>query len=258
MYRLYWLDEHNPRSPFPPAEQAMDEPNGLLAVGGDLSPVRLEQAYRRGIFPWYGPGQPILWWSPDPRCIFRPGWLHVSRRLARRLRTGAFRMSLDTDFTGVISACAAPREDQAGTWIVPEMMHAYEALFELGIAHSVECWDRDGELVGGLYGVALSGAFFGESMFSRRSDASKACMAWLSAQLHRWGFALFDCQVSSPHLRRMGAVDVSRSRFLAQLQQALVLPHRRGPWRFDRDLDPVAIHRQHQTRTTAPEVLYGS
>ena len=258
MQRLYWLDEHNPRSPFPAAEQAMDEPNGLLAVGGDLSPVRLEQAYRQGIFPWYGPGQPILWWSPDPRCMFHPGWLHVSRRLARRLRSDTFTVTLDTDFRGVICGCAAPRADQPGTWIVPEMMAAYEELFHLGVAHSVECWDERGELVGGLYGVALHGAFFGESMFSHRTDASKACMAWLSAQLHRWGFRLFDCQVSSPHLQRMGAVDVSRSRFLRELEAALARPHRRGPWQFDPDLDPVAVHRQFQTRATAPEVLHGA
>ena len=190
----YWLNPANPAAPFPPVELALREPDGLLAVGGGLEPERLLNAYRHGIFPWYSEGQPILWWSPDPRTLLFPWQLKVSRSLAKTLRQQRFQISLDTDFAGVIRGCAEPRRDEPGTWITAEIRQAYERLHQLGLAHSVETW-RDGRLVGGLYGVALGRAFFGESMFSRVSDASKVAFVHLVRQLAAWDFALIDCQV---------------------------------------------------------------
>jgi leucyl/phenylalanyl-tRNA--protein transferase len=221
---------------FPPADLAT--PEGLLAIGGDLSPERLLAAYRHGVFPWYSAGQPILWWSPDPRTVLFLDRLKVSRSLRRTLRSGRFRVSMDTRFPAVMENCAMPRRNQSqpGTWITPEMLHAYTQLHELGYAHSVEIW-HDDQLVGGLYGVALGAAFFGESMFSFRTDASKAALVWLVRQLRRWGFALIDCQMPSTHLFSLGAEEVSRNDFLARLHEALQSPTRRGRWRLDADLD---------------------
>jgi len=207
-----WLEPHSPPEAFPRVEQALDEPNGLLAVGGDLKPERLLAAYRRGIFPWYSRGQPILWWSPDPRTVLFPDALHVSRSLRKRLRQGRYALSVDTAFAQVIKGCAAPRARQPGTWITPEMELAYCRLHALGRARSIECWAA-GELVGGLYGVALGRVFFGESMFSRRSDASKVALAHLCTL----GYALIDCQLPSAHLARLGAVTLPRRRFLRLL-----------------------------------------
>jgi leucyl/phenylalanyl-tRNA--protein transferase len=219
---------------FPPVEFA--SPEGLLAVGGDLSAERLLEAYRRGIFPWYNDGQPILWWSPDPRMVLFPAELKVSRSLRKRLRRADYSVRCDTCFRAVMEGCAAPRRGQApGTWITAEMIEAYLRLHELGYAHSVECW-RGEELLGGLYGVALGGAFFGESMFSRAPDASKVALVHLVRQLERWGFRFIDCQVSSAHLASLGAVEIRRNAFLALLEEALRLPDRRGPWRLDADL----------------------
>ena len=235
---------------FPPLRAARAD--GLLAVGGDLSEARLVAAYRRGIFPWYESGGPPLWWSPDPRCVLFPQRLKVSRSLARRLRRGDFDCTLDAAFARVISACAAPRAGKrdgdggggdgdggdgggdggdggGGTWLTPDMMRAYTALHRRGIAHSAEAW-RGGELVGGLYGVALGGVFFGESMFSRESDASKVALAQLVERLRAWGFALIDCQVTSPHLLRLGAEEIARAEFIARLQAALKLPGKPGNW----------------------------
>jgi leucyl/phenylalanyl-tRNA--protein transferase len=202
----------DPESPFPPTEQALDYPNGLLAAGGDLSPTRLVNAYRQGIFPWYSEGQPILWWSPAPRCILFPQSVHVSRRLRRRYNQGQFHLSCDRDFERVIGACAKPRRDHEGTWITDEMRWAYIQLHELGIAHSVEAW-IDGSLVGGIYGLAIGRVFFGESMFSDTQDASKIALVALCHQLQQWKFSAMDCQVSNPHLLSMGAVEVSRKEF---------------------------------------------
>jgi leucyl/phenylalanyl-tRNA---protein transferase len=217
---------------FPPAEQA--SPEGLLAVGGDLRPERLLEAYRHGIFPWYNEDQPILWWSPDPRTILFPDKLHISRSLKRSLRPGLFSVTLDTCFLDVMQQCAGPRPQypDGGTWITAEMLEAYRRLHELGYAHSVETW-HEGHLVGGLYGVALGGAFFAESMFTRTSDASKVALVSLVRQLQTWGFRLMDCQQSSPHVMALGAESIPRGEFLDHLAAALTLPDRQGHWQFD-------------------------
>lgn len=218
------------RHSFPPVDQA--DPNGLLAIGGDLSPERLLTAYSQGIFPWYGE-PPILWFSPDPRAVLPLSRLHVARRLRRTLRQGRFAFTLDGAFGQVIRACAnARRREGGGTWITPEMIEAYTRLHELGIAHSIEAW-RDGALLGGVYGVSLGAAFFAESMFHRERDASKAALCALVWQLEAWRFELFDCQVSSPHLIRLGAEEWPRPRFVAALHQALAKPTRRGRWQLD-------------------------
>ena len=223
-----------PELAFPPAAEA--EPGGLLAVGGDLEPERLLLAYTLGIFPWYEDGLPILWHSPDPRMVLRPAELHVARRLARRIRQAPFRLSLDTAFHEVIRACAAaPRRGQRGTWITADMTLAYVRLHELGFAHSVEAWEGE-VLVGGVYGVSLGRCFFGESMFARRSDASKLAFVALVRQLERWGCDLFDCQVRTEHLARFGAREWPRARFLEALEAGLDAHTRRGRWRLDADL----------------------
>jgi leucyl/phenylalanyl-tRNA--protein transferase len=204
------------RSAFPPVRHALREPNGLLAFGGDLSPERLENAYRRGIFPWFSEGDPILWWSPDPRTVLFPDRLRVSRSLRKRLRRQTFKVTMDRDFGGVIRGCAAPRDAHGGTWILPEMVVAYEALHRRGIAHSVEVWQNDA-LVGGLYGVAVGGAFFGESMFSRATDASKVALVHLCERLTCWGFGLIDCQMRTEHLVSLGAIEIPRDALVRRL-----------------------------------------
>ncbi|HOV87915.1 MAG TPA: leucyl/phenylalanyl-tRNA--protein transferase [Syntrophobacteraceae bacterium] len=209
---------------------SLAEPDGLLAVGGDLSPQRLLLAYRQGIFPWYSENTPILWWSPDPRLVLIPGELTVSRSLVRVLRKSLFRVSFDRAFRRVVESCAVvPRRYGDGTWIVPEMMDAYEELHRMGYAHSVETW-QNGVLVGGLYGVALGRAFFGESMFALRPDASKVALVHLVRLLIRWGFDLIDCQVVTEHLRRLGAREVPRQQFLSQLEAAVAKKSVRGSW----------------------------
>jgi leucyl/phenylalanyl-tRNA---protein transferase len=223
---------------FPPVEQA--EPSGLLAVGGDLSAERLLAAYAHGIFPWYEE-PPILWFSPDPRAVLPLPRLHVPRRLRRTLRKGRFGLAFDTAFREVIAACATTRLRRSrGTWITPDMHEAYVALHELGFAHSAEAWRGD-SLLGGVYGVSLGAAFFAESMFHRESDASKAALVALVWQLEAWGFELFDCQLSSPHLSRLGAEDWTRPRFLAALHHALERPTRRGRWQLDPALLPARL-----------------
>lgn len=201
---------------FPAPESAMLDPNGLLAAGGDLSPARLLRAYSRGIFPWYEEDQPILWWSPDPRLVLLPHELNVSRSLAKLARKAPFEISFDRDFSGVIQACAESRTEDTGTWITEDMEDAYIALHGLGFAHSVEAW-QEGQLVGGLYGVALGGAFFGESMFSRKSNASKIALLHLIREIQPLGYELIDCQVSSDHLLSLGAREISRQSFLQML-----------------------------------------
>ena len=229
---------------FPPVSQALTDPDGLLAAGGDLTPEWLLTAYRMGIFPWYEDGQPILWWSPNPRLVIVPGQLHISRSLRKILRKQAFRVTLDLCFERVISACAEPRAEYGGTWITEEMQAAYCQFHEAGFAHSVEVWSGD-ELVGGLYGIALGKVFFGESMFSRVSDASKVALAHLTQQLQDWGFELIDCQVSNPHLRSLGAREIPRESFQAQLKRLTPLsPHtplasEPGPWQFDKSLSVI-------------------
>jgi leucyl/phenylalanyl-tRNA--protein transferase len=215
---FYLLDPKNPQAPFPPVDRSEREPNGLLAIGGDLSPARLLNAYRSGIFPWYSEDQPILWWSPDPRMVLFPDRLKVSRSLAKTLRNGGFEVSFDQVFGQVIDGCAGPRKDEQGTWITEEMQHAYIELHRLGHAHSVEIWRR-GELAGGLYGVALGRVFFGESMFSRERDASKVALVHLSGRLRDRGYRLIDCQVYSSHLISLGAETIDRREFCRYLER---------------------------------------
>jgi leucyl/phenylalanyl-tRNA---protein transferase len=223
---IYLLDEEDVL--FPPPELA-DE-SGLLAVGGDLRPERLLEAYARGIFPWYSEGQPILWHSPDPRFVLQPSRLHVPRSLAKVRRRGRFEIRYDTAFAEVIAACAdVERPDQDGTWITAEMEEAYLELHRLGFAHSVESWS-EGRLCGGLYGVSLGEAFFGESMFALEADASKVAFVSLVERLAGWGFELVDCQQQTQHLARFGAEAWPRPAFLRALGKALEAPTRRGPW----------------------------
>ncbi len=213
---IHWLSASDAPEAFPPVERALADPPGLLAAGGDLAPARLLAAYRNGIFPWYSPGQPVLWWSPDPREVLPVEALHVSRSLARTLRRAHFDVAIDTDFAAVIDACAAPRARSPGTWITPEMRTAYLRLHALGAAHSVEV--RHGtELVGGVYGVAVGRAFSGESMFSRATDASKVALVALAEWCRGRGHALIDCQLPSAHLRSLGSRPMPRAEFLAYL-----------------------------------------
>ncbi len=215
---------------FPSVEAA--SPEGIVCAGGNLSPGLLLSAYRQGIFPWYGEGEPILWWSPDPRFVILPETLHVPASSARLLKRREFTLSLDRDFGGVISACArANRPGQDGTWILPDMIAAYKRLHELGYAHSVEVW-REGELAGGLYGMSLGGAFFGESMFSVSSGASRVGFLNLAAMLFRQGFSLIDSQVRTDYVAGMGGVDLPRKLYLDRLAVALKQPDRRGSWRI--------------------------
>lgn len=204
-----WL---GPNDPFPPVHNALRDPNGLLAAGADLSPARLLDAYSQGIFPWYNEGEPILWWSPSPRMVLFPPEIRITRSLGKTLRQGRFEVRCDTVFHRVLQKCAEPRPDQNGTWISPEIRAAYQRLHELGYAHSVESW-QDGELVGGLYGIALGRVFYGESMFSRVSDASKAALCHLAKYLEIAGFAVIDCQMTTAHLKSMGGREIPRAEF---------------------------------------------
>jgi leucyl/phenylalanyl-tRNA--protein transferase len=222
-----WLDGD---APFPPLTSARKEPNGLLAVGGDLTPQRLLEAYRRGIFPWFSEGDPILWWSPDPRMVLLPAELKISRSLAKTLRNRRFEIRFDSDFDSVIRACAAPRDGQPGTWITPEMRNAYLRLHRLGYAHSVETW-VDGELVGGLYGVAVGAGFFGESMFARARDASKIALVHLVRKLEEDGYGMIDCQMRTEHLASLGAREIPRARFSRLLRELVDYCRAPGSWR---------------------------
>jgi leucyl/phenylalanyl-tRNA---protein transferase len=220
---ITWLSPKDAPEWFPPLEQALDEPAGLLAAGGDLSSERLIAAYRRGIFPWYSPGQPVLWWSPDPRAVLFPEEFRISHSLAKTLRNGGFSLSLDRDFAAVIDGCAAPRAASPGTWITSEMRAAYLQLHALGHAHSIEVWRGDA-LAGGLYGVRLGGVFFGESMFSRARDASKVALAHLVAVSRASALAVIDCQLPSRHLMSLGARVIPRSQFQALLREQAHVP----------------------------------
>lgn len=227
----YWIPPHDTSFHFPDVRLALDEPDGLLAVGGDLNPARLKAAYRQGIFPWYNDAQPILWWAPSPRAVLFPSDLKVSRSLRKTLRKGRFDVSFDQAFAEVIEACSEPRPQDLtpGTWITAEMKWAYQQLHEQGTAHSVECW-CDGQLVGGLYGVAMGRVFFGESMFSRQTDASKVAFVTLVQHLSHWGFALIDCQIQSHHLDSLGATSISREAFIALLDQHCEQSGQPGLW----------------------------
>ncbi|MBY0578873.1 MAG: leucyl/phenylalanyl-tRNA--protein transferase [Burkholderiales bacterium] len=228
---LKWLDKNDP---FPAIETARTYPDGLLVAGGDLAPHRLIDAYRHGIFPWFSPDDPILWWSPDPRLVLFPDELKISRSLGKALRKD-YEIRIDTCFETVMRQCAAPRKDGGGTWISEEMIAAYCALHELGFAHCVETW-MDGKLAGGLYGIAMGKVFFGESMFSRASDASKMAFVHLVLQLKRWNFGMIDCQVKTAHLLSLGAVEIPRSEFALKLKSWMDCKTITGKWHFDHDL----------------------
>jgi leucyl/phenylalanyl-tRNA--protein transferase len=227
-----WLTQNDS---FPPVGRALREPNGLLAAGADLSVPRLIQAYASGIFPWFNEDQPILWWSPDPRMVLYPAEVKISRSLGKRLRRRDYEVRADTAFGAVVRSCAAPRAGTSGTWITPQMVEAYDALHRAGHAHSLETW-IDGQLAGGLYGVALGRAFFGESMFARATDASKIALAHLARQLERWGYGIIDCQMTTPHLASLGAREISRAAFMRKLAELVNYPRTGGAWRLDDDL----------------------
>jgi leucyl/phenylalanyl-tRNA--protein transferase len=237
-----WLGPHDP---LPPAEPALRRPNGLLAAGGGLAVPRLLEAYSRGCFPWFNEGEPVLWWSPDPRMVLVPDDLHVSRSLAKRIRHGGFSIRADTAFRRVMDACAAPRPGQSGTWITDEMIDAYSALHRAGFAHSIETW-MDGDLVGGLYGVAIGRAFFGESMFSRVSDASKLAFVHLVSQLQEWRFDIIDCQMNTAHLAAFGAREIPRTAFLDLIRRSTTQSAPPSPWQLGHDLTGRLASRQAQ------------
>jgi len=216
--KLYWIADNIVSEKFPDVSHALTEPDGLLAIGGDLNPDRLLDAYRKGIFPWYSDGQPIMWWSPDPRCVLFPDEFIISRSLKKSLRKNDYKVTFDQVFSDVVKSCAEPRLNSPGTWITQAIIKNYQLLHESGYAHSVECWHQ-GELVGGLYGIAIGQLFFGESMFSRITDASKICFAHLVHFLKTHGFALIDCQVYSEHLARLGARVIPRDEFSNVLDQ---------------------------------------
>ena len=222
-----WIESD--QAGFPPVEQALTDPDGLLVAGGDLKTSRLLDAYRNGIFPWYEQGQPILWWSPDPRLVLRPSQLKVSRSLGKLIRRGNYQFSFDQNFPAVIRHCAEHRSDSTGTWITDEMEAAYTEMYRRGFAHSVEVWSQ-ARLVGGLYGIALGRVFFGESMFRLQDNTSKLALVFLVKQLQLWDYQLIDCQVSSDHLKKLGAEEISRAEFVRQLAQLTPGAVSAGAW----------------------------
>lgn len=226
-------------APFPDIETALADPNGLLAAGDDLSAERLLAAYRRGIFPWFSAGQPVLWWSPAPRMVLFPAELKVSRSLAKVLRNSAYEIRFDTVFQDVMRACAAPRPGQHGTWITDDMVNAYASLHSLGYAHSVETW-VEGELAGGLYGIAIGGMFYGESMFMRRRDASKIALVQLVRQLATRGFGMIDCQMRTGHLASLGGREIPRTEFSQRLAELINYPLPTGHWTASKRIDVAA------------------
>ena len=228
---ITWL---NNGAPFPPVEQALLKPNGLLAAGGSLSASRLLDAYRQGIFPWFNTGEPILWWSPNPRMVLIPEEFKISRSLRKILRDKSYEVRTDSAFEQVMRACAAPRREQVGTWIHDDMIAAYTELHQMGVAHSVETW-VNGNLVGGLYGISIGRMFYGESMFSHATDASKIALAHLTAQLQRWGYGMIDCQMSTPHLASLGAREIPRAEFMLRLKELIHCPDIPLKWQFDHE-----------------------
>lgn len=232
MRRPYWIPFNSDPYDFPPVEHALEHPDGLLAIGGDLSMKRLLVAYRRGIFPWFSDEEPILWWSPSERMVLFPEHLHISRSLKKTLRKPKYEVTFDQCFTEVMQQCAGPRRRQQGTWITQEMLDAYDNLHEHKYAHSVETW-YEGELVGGLYGVAIGKVFYGESMFSKMPDASKVAFVHFTRQLQRWGYELIDCQVYTPHLASLGAMEVLREDYTKLLDHLCPLQGYNDKWEFD-------------------------
>lgn len=236
----YWLNARD-QTDFPDVRLALTDPDGLLAVGGDLTEERLLAAYRRGIFPWYNEDQPILWWSPDPRAVLFPDKLKISKSLRKKLRQQVFSVRFDTAFEQVIHACAAPRPDQTGTWISDEMREAYIRLHKQGHAHSVECWQDDNTLVGGLYGISIGQVFFGESMFSLVTDASKVAFVYLVQHLKAKGFSLIDCQVTSAHLTSLGACDINRNEFVVYLNEYCTKEAWTGHWQVAAEVEQLIL-----------------
>lgn len=234
---LYWIEPGSAHDNFPPIETALKYPDGLLCLGGDLDTKRLLSAYKRGIFPWYSEGQPVMWWSPSPRCVLLPGEFKTSRSLKKTCRNAGFEFALDNDFAGVIEGCAAPRNGDPSTWITTDMMLEYKRLHTLGHAHSVEVW-RDGQLVGGLYGIAIGRIFFGESMFTKVRDASKVALACLARYLLNNSFQLIDCQVSSAHLFTLGAREITRGDFQFRLRAYCSLENSVRVWHSK----PMPVH----------------
>ncbi|MFC7420895.1 leucyl/phenylalanyl-tRNA--protein transferase [Iodobacter arcticus] len=230
---ISWLDH---RLQFPALSKALQEPNGLLAAGGDLSPRRVLAAYASGIFPWFMPDEPILWWSPNPRMVLFPDELHIPKSLDKVLRNRSYEVRFDTVFNEVMQGCAAPRDGEAATWISAEICASYGALHRAGWAHSAECW-IDGELAGGLYGIAIGKMFYGESMFTRKPDASKIAFVHLVRYLQQQGFGLIDCQMRTDHLARFGAREILRDEFMERLKRLIQAPHLAGPWSYQHRVD---------------------
>ncbi len=229
---LTLLNENLPDQAFPAIDKALKEPDGLLAIGGCLSSKRLLNAYRQGIFPWFSPGEPILWWSPDPRLVVLPKHLHISKSLAKTIRKQDYRISFDQCFMEVMNACAETREQDSGTWISEDMKKAYDNLYQLGFAHSIEVWSQQ-RLVGGLYGVAIGQVFFGESMFHKQTDASKVAFVKLIEWLDGWDYQLVDCQVHTDHLVSLGAENIPRATFQSLLNQYCLTPAAENAWSLD-------------------------
>ena len=232
---LTLLDPHASDEPFPPVELALNEPNGLIAFGGDLSPTRLITAYKSGIFPWYNPDEPIYWWSPNPRAVLYPNKIIIRRSLRKSIRNKGYTITFDHDFSGVIQSCATVRSESGGTWISNDMFMAYTHLYNLGHAHSVEVWNDKDELVGGLYGVSTGGVFSGESMFSKERDASKVAFVALAWHLQQWGYSLIDCQIKNSHLSSLGAENIDRKKYLSILKTTQYFKHNK--WEFDASCD---------------------
>lgn len=228
---LHILDPQTPNEGFPEIETALTEPDGLLAAGGCLSPERIINAYKQGVFPWYSPGEPILWWSPNPRLVLFPENLRLSRSLKKTIRKDLFKITFDQAFTETMQLCAAPRDKETGTWITEEMLSAYTSLHQQGVAHSVEAWFED-ELVGGLYGIAIGQVFFGESMFHKKTDASKVVFSSLVQQLIQWNYQLIDCQVHTNHLSSLGAENISRHDFSQLLKKYCALQPKNNAWKI--------------------------
>ena len=236
---ITWLDPSNSSAKFPCVEDALQNPEGLLAAGGDLSVPRLLNAYRHGIFPWYEDGQPILWWSPNPRGVLFTDKFRISSSLKKTLRKHKWIVTFDGDFNKTVVACAAPRSYARGTWITDEMIEAYTNLHKQGYAHSVELWDHQESLVGGIYGVLIGKMFFGESMFSFQSNASKVALTYVVSHLHKWGFPLLDCQLPSPHLSRLGAESISRKEYIETMMPLCDAPTNSFIWKLDETIDIV-------------------
>lgn len=234
---ISWLDPSNPNVPFPNVSKALINPEGLLAAGGDLSQRRLLKAYSKGIFPWYEEGQPILWWSPNPRGVLYTEKLYISNRLRRTLRNHPWTITFDGDFKKTIKSCAAPRSYARGTWITKEMIEAYVNLHEQGFAHSVELWDKNEQIIGGIYGVLIGKMFFGESMFSFQTNASKIALVYLVAHLNYWGFPLLDCQLPSKHLESLGAESISRDKYIKCIKFLCNEDYSKFEWKLNESLD---------------------